>query len=101
MLTLTPNASTIVKTIADQSAQENEATQADQAGLRISSEENAPEEFTVATADGPASGDEVVESDGARVFLSETASNVLADKVLDAQVDEAGAVTFQLGELAE
>ncbi|GAB3559840.1 Fe-S cluster assembly protein HesB [Spelaeicoccus albus] len=101
MLTLTPNASTIVKTIADQSAQESETAQADQVGLRISSEESTPEEFTVATADAPAEGDEVVESEGARVFLSETASTVLADKVLDAQVDEAGAVTFQLGELAE
>lgn len=101
MLTLTPNASTIVKTIADQTVEQSETAEADQAGLRISSEAAAPEEFTVATADQPESGDEVVESAGARVFLSETASTALSDKVLDAQVDDSGNVSFQIGELAE
>jgi hypothetical protein len=35
-----------------------------------------------------------VEQDGARVFLDVAASVALGDKVLDAQVDEGGSVTF-------
>jgi hypothetical protein len=38
-----------------------------------------------------------VESSGARVFLEENAAVVLSDKVLDAQVDDEGAVRFAIG----
>ena len=40
----------------------------------------------------------MVESAGARVFLEPNAAVVLDDKVLDAQLDEGGAVTFAIGQ---
>ena len=86
MLTLTENASTVVKTIVDQSIEGAEA------GLRISQDaEDSPALHVIATAQ-PLPGDRVLEEDGARVFLEETAAETLEDKVLDAQVDDNGGV---------
>ena len=45
----------------------------------------------------PEPDDQVVESAGARVFLEESAALALDDKVLDAQLDEGGAVRFAIG----
>jgi Fe-S cluster assembly iron-binding protein IscA len=90
MLTLTENASNIVKTIAAQNAA------ADDAGLRISSSDAEGADFAVTLTPAPEPRDEVVESDGARVFLEEIAAAALSDKVLDAQVDDAGAVRFAI-----
>jgi iron-sulfur cluster assembly protein len=90
VLTLTENASDVVKTITEQS------TEADGAGLRISQQDSDPNALTVAPAEAPKSGDKIVESDGARVFVEENAAVVLDDKVLDAQVDQAGGVQFAL-----
>ncbi len=90
MLTLTENASTIVKTLLDQ----NEA--GDNAGLRFSQEEANEGALTVSTADQAQPGDAVVEHDGAKVFLDETAAVALGDQVLDAAVDQAGAVQFSI-----
>ncbi len=89
MLTLTENASTVVKTITDQT------TENDTAGLRISHE--GADALQVAPAESPLEGDQVLVEDGARVFLEETAAQTLADKVLDAQVDDAGSVQFSIG----
>lgn len=89
MLTLTENASTIVKDIATRTATES-------AGLRITSE-GAPEPaFTVVTADQPEPGDQVVTQDGATVYLDGVAADQLGDKVLDATLDPAGKVQFSL-----
>ena len=41
-------------------------------------------------------GDAVVEQDGAKVYLDETAAVALGDQVLDAAVDESGGVQFSL-----
>ena len=90
MLTLTENASKIVQTVSEQ------ITGSTEAGLRISSQD-AGKDFAVQAAESPAPGDEVVESAGAKVFLSEDASQALSDKVLDAQMDANGAVQFALG----
>ena len=91
MLTLTENASTVVKTIVDQSIEGTEA------GLRISQDaEDSPALHVIATAQ-PLPGDRVLEEDGARVFLEETAAATLDDKVLDAQVDDGGALQFSIG----
>lgn len=92
MLTLTENASTIVRTITTQAAGTEEA------GLRISSPAPESADLAVAVAESPEPLDEVVEVAGARVFLEENAALVLGDKILDAQVDEAGAVRFAIGE---
>ncbi|MDN4613992.1 Fe-S cluster assembly protein HesB [Leifsonia sp. F6_8S_P_1B] len=93
MLTLTENASTIVKTLTDQSPTED-------AGLRISSSNPDATAFAASVAEVPEPADQVVESGGARLFLEQSAAVVLDDKVLDAQVDDQGAVSFAIGALA-
>ena len=89
MLTLTENASTIVKDIAAQQGG-SEST-----GLRISSEDPAVG-LTVAAIEQPLPGDQIVAADGALIYLDEPASQQLDDQVLDASVDEDGRVQFAL-----
>ena len=93
MLTLTENASTIVKTLTDQSPEAD-------AGLRISSSNEQTTAFAAAVTPQPEPADQVVESGGARLFLEPDAAAALDDKVLDAQVDEQGSVSFAIGALA-
>jgi iron-sulfur cluster assembly protein len=88
LLTLTENASTIVKSIT--SAQDGPDT----AGLRIT--EDPAKGLTVSTTPEPLPGDQVVNADGAVVYLDAPASQALDDQVLDAAVDEAGNVQFGL-----
>jgi iron-sulfur cluster assembly protein len=90
VLTLTENASTVVKTIVDQSEGNQEA------GLRISQDAVDSPALHVITSEAPQPGDQVLEEDGARVFLEETAAETLDDKVLDAQVDDNGGVQFAI-----
>ena len=82
MLTLTEDAQTIVKTITSQGPGPAEG------GLRIAATNADKSDFSLAVAPAPEPEDQVVESSGARVFLEENAAIALADKVLDAQVDE-------------
>ncbi|KQY64540.1 Fe-S cluster assembly protein HesB [Nocardioides sp. Root140] len=89
MLTLTENASTIVKDIAAQAGDEA-------AGLRITSDDTPEPAFAVNAAPAPEPGDQTVEQDGATIFLDEDAAQQLDDKVLDAAVDQAGGVQFSL-----
>ncbi|GAB3789040.1 Fe-S cluster assembly protein HesB [Nocardioides ungokensis] len=91
MLTLTENASTIVKDITSQPGL------ADTAGLRITSEEAPEPTFAVSAAEAPEPGDQTVEQDGATVYLDQAAATMLDDKILDAAVDTAGKVEFALG----
>jgi iron-sulfur cluster assembly protein len=91
MLTLTENASTIVKDITTQPGL------ADSAGLRISAEEAEEPTFAVSAAEAPEPGDQVLEQDGATVYLDQSAAVMLDDKVLDAAVDPEGKVEFALG----
>ena len=93
MLTLTENASTIVKTLTDQSPDET-------AGLRISSSNPDSTAFAAAVTPEPEASDQVVESGGARIFLETQAAQVLDDKVLDAPGDEQGGGSFPIGALA-
>ena len=88
MLTLTENASTIVKDIASRSR-----TPAGSASPARTAHQPA---FEVAPAAAAEPGDETVEQGGATVFLDENASQQLDDKVLDAAVDQAGGVQFAL-----
>ena len=90
MLTLTENAAAVVKTIAGQS------TAAETSGLRFSRQAENEKALTINTAESPQPGDEVVERDGARVFLAQEAVAVLDDQILDAQVDSAGGVQFTI-----
>lgn len=93
MLTLTDTASTAVKTIAERALGQD----AD-GGLRISS--TSDEGFAVAVATAPEATDIVVENHGAQVFLEKEASDALTDKVLDAQVDTDGSVSFAIANRA-
>lgn len=93
MLTLTENASKLIKNLAEQTAV------AEDAGLRIASTD-AGANLTVDLTPAPEPTDQVVEADGARVFLEENAAAALDDKVLDAQLDDGGAVSFAIGKQA-
>lgn len=88
MLTLTENACTIVKQFTDH------PDVPEQAGLRITS--TPDDELSVAAAEAPSEGDQVVEQDGAKVYLDAAAAEQLSDMVLDAGLDEAGNLQFGL-----
>ncbi len=87
MLTLTENASTIVKTLTAQAGPEA-------SGLRIS--EDPAQGLAVTTAGSPEPGDLTVESDGATVYLDPPASQALENQILDAAIDDQGRVQFGL-----
>jgi Fe-S cluster assembly iron-binding protein IscA len=89
LLTLTENASTIVKDIAAQQGG------SESMGLRISTEDPA-QGLMVTAAQQPHPGDQTIESGGAVVYLDPPASQQLDDQILDASVDEAGRVQFAL-----
>jgi Fe-S cluster assembly iron-binding protein IscA len=91
MLTLTENASTIVKDISSQPGLPESA------GLRITSDSDTEPAFAVSAAEAPEPGDQVVEQSGATIYLDETAAVMLDDKILDAAVDPSGKVEFALG----
>lgn len=94
MLTLTENADAVVTTIVGR-----EDASAD-AGLRIQTAEgqgpNGEARFAVHVVPSPEPADVVVEGEGSRVFLEDAAADALSDKVLDAGVDEQGAVSFTI-----
>ncbi len=94
MLVLTEAAAEVVKSITT-------ASQAPAgAGLRIASSAPEPENpgaLRVAAAAGPSENDQVIEADGARVFVEPQAAVYLEDKVLDAEFDEQGEAHFSLG----
>lgn len=92
MLTLTENATNIVRNIATQSPEP------DSAGLRISSDGNAEAPFAVTAADAAQPGDQVVSNEGANVYLDGPTAELLDDKVLDARVDDEGRIEFALGQ---
>ncbi len=94
MLVLTEAAADVVKSVTSTS----QAPQG--AGLRIASataEPESPGSLEITATSGPAADDQVVEADGARVFLEPFAAAYLQDKVLDARVDEQGNAHFTLG----
>jgi len=91
MLTLTENATTVVKTIANQNPD------AVRSGLRIAAASAEATELDLAVVGSPEPADDVIEADGALVFLEPNASSLLDDKVLDATVEENGTVSFAIG----
>jgi Fe-S cluster assembly iron-binding protein IscA len=94
MLSLTEQAKEVIKGIVEEVGPEG--------GLRItaSGDGNGDTALDFDLAPAPGEGDEVVEDDGAKVFLDEAAAAVLADKTLD--VEEHGDhFHFSLGEQGE
>ena len=92
MLTLTDNATAIVSTLVSRQSE------APDAGLRIHSTEapgaDGGARLAVLVAADPEPQDQVVEISGTRLFLDQEAATALDDKVLDAGVDDEGAVSF-------
>jgi Fe-S cluster assembly iron-binding protein IscA len=84
MLELTETAKDVVREmVASEEAPEG-------SGLRIAAEPTGDGEASLSLelAPAPAEGDEVVEADGARVFLEPAAASLLDDLVLDARRHE-------------
>jgi len=91
MLALTNNAVLVIRDLAAQ----QEAPSG--AGLRIASDPAAGA-LTLALAEQPERGDQVVDNDGARIFLDPQAAQILDDKALDAVIDAQGAVQLEFAE---
>ena len=89
VLALTENVTEIVKQLAEQVPEFN--------GLRIATESDG-QSLTVSPADHAEQDDQVVEQDGATVYVDGPASEFLADKVLDGGVDQEGNIQFALGQ---
>ncbi|GAB7046677.1 hypothetical protein [Catenuloplanes indicus] len=88
MLVLTDYAATIIREVTAG----HKAT----SGLRIS-RGNTDGSLDVVVTDAPADGDEIVERDGAAVFLAREISAPLDGRTLDASVDaDDGTVTFSV-----
>jgi iron-sulfur cluster assembly protein len=90
MLSLTPNATTVIRSLI------TGAQLPDSGGLRIASTQDGQQAFTVSTAGSPEVGDQVVEDGGARVFVETEAASALGETILDATVDPDGNVQFLL-----
>ncbi|WP_214110266.1 Fe-S cluster assembly protein HesB [Acrocarpospora catenulata] len=90
MLTLTDNA---VQVIRDLTAQ---ATESGETGIRIAGQADEPGALLLSVAEAPAATDQVIDVEGARVFLDSEAADVLDDKSLDASVDDQGGVSFRI-----
>jgi iron-sulfur cluster assembly protein len=93
VLTLTPTAAEVVRTLVEQSPAPESG------GLRIAAGEETvegvPLELSLVVEPEPA--DERVDQEGATVYLDADAADLLHDKLLDAQVAE-DHVTFMLRE---
>ena len=91
MLTLTPVATQAIRQLTSQ------AEDPDASGIRISTGPDTPEgtALELSLVEEPQPEDEMVDEDGATVYLEPDVAGFLEDKVLDAQVDE-GQVTFLL-----
>lgn len=98
MLALTENAVTVIRTLTEQSGDPEVS------GLRIASDappaataDAVPEDahaLTLSVTPAPEAGDQVLDAGGARLFLESGAAAYLDDKALDAEVDQAGNVSF-------
>lgn len=94
LLALTDNAVEAVKSIV--SSSESEAS-----GLRVVAERAGAEaSFQLSVVPLPAEDDEVIEEQGARVFLESEAASLLDDKVLDASIEQ-NEVAFTIADQIE
>ena len=89
MLALTENVTEIVKQLT------NEVPEI--SALRIAAEADG-QSLAVSPADQAADGDQVIEQDGATVFVEANASQMLDQMVLDGTVDAEGNIEFALGQ---
>lgn len=90
MLTLTDNAVTAIRALTSQPELPADT------GLRIMAQGEEIPSFQLSLAATPTDGDQVIETDGARVFVEPVAADALSDKALDAEVDDQGGVAFSV-----
>ena len=90
MLVLTDNAADTIRTLLDQ------PDYPDDAGLRISQTEDAEPGLTVHPTAGPGPDDQVIDEQGARVFVEPGAVELLAGMALDTEIGTEGQVRFNL-----
>lgn len=83
MLTLTDTAQTAIKTIT------TEAGLPDSGGVRIAMAKNGSE-LQMALMPEPIAGDDVIENEGARIFVPSETATLLAEQELDAATTEQG-----------
>ncbi len=83
MLTITTDAATAIKGIVDSADVEG-------GGLRIYAEpqNDSQASLEIALTPEPGSGDEVVDAEGATVYLEQNAAAYLDDKQLDADIED-------------
>ncbi|MGW5672494.1 HesB/IscA family protein [Micromonospora sp. NPDC003776] len=87
MLTMTDNAVLVIRDLA---AQQDVA---EAGGLRIAADTDAGS-LSIELVEQPAQGDQVVDNQGARIFLDADAAELLNDTSVDAEVDDEGIVQF-------
>jgi Fe-S cluster assembly iron-binding protein IscA len=89
MLTLTETAAKVIRNLSSQPESADK-------GIRISSQGEDASSLMLSVAEGPESSDQVVESEGAKVYLDPVAATVLDDKSLDADIDDQGGISFHV-----
>ncbi|MFF5171488.1 HesB/IscA family protein [Micromonospora sp. NPDC000089] len=87
MLTMTDNAVLVIRDLASQQ------DVAQDGGLRIAADTEAGS-LTIELVPQPEQGDQVVDTEGARIFLDADAAELLNDTSVDAVVDDEGVVQF-------
>lgn len=92
MLTLTDTAAKVIRNLNTQSGE------AADKGIRISAQGDDASSLMLSVAEGPESTDQVVETEGAKVYLDPVAATVLDDKSLDADIDDQGGISFHVEE---
>lgn len=90
MLVLTDKATSVIRALNDR------PEVPDEAGLRIAGPTDGPSELAISRAVTPRYEDQVIEQNGARVFLDPTAAELLEDMILDADIDARGTIQFNL-----
>jgi len=96
LLALTDNAVEAVRDIVSSSDEASETS-----GLRMVAErEGMQANFQLSVVPLPAEDDEVIDEQGARVFLEPKAASLLDDKVLDATVEQ-DQVAFTIADQVE
>ena len=91
MLALTENVTEIVKQLTEEVPA--------MSGVRIAAEPDG-QSLSVSPADQAAPDDQVLEQDGATVYIDAPAAEMLDDKILDGGVDEEGNIQFAIGQQA-
>lgn len=88
MLTMTPKALSVVRAVTAH------PRLGEDSGLRIAGTQAKPQPLQVGAVSGPRPGDEVVERDGARIYLGPAAARQIGGRRLDVVKEPGGRVHF-------